>query len=447
MTARQATVTNPPAHAPYVAEFKAGNWARRGPEFVREARAAAIAQFEAGGFPTTRLEAWKHTSVRPITLQHFRPLPGPARAVAEPEIAPYRIAGSHELVFVDGHFVSGLSLLGDLPRGLTVQSLAASLARPSDALEHHLARHADNDAPFVALNTAFLQDGGVVVASPGTLAESPVHLLHLSTEPRSPAASHVRHLVVAGAGAQLTVVQSFVGLPSGDPSLTTAVTELVAGPGAHVSHVRLQRENPHGFHVGHLAIRQDRDAVVRDFLFSVGAALSRNEAHAILGAPGAEIHLDGLFLGTGNQHVDCPTYIDHAVHHTTSHQVYKGVLDGAARGVFLGNVKVRADAQKTNADQTNRNLLLSTRALVDTTPQLEIHADDVKCSHGSTIGQLSKDATFFLRSRGIDEEHARLMLTQAFAAEVLEKAPPRLRTLLDGLLAQWFACRRVQGMA
>lgn len=442
-----AAVAAPPTHAPYVAEFQAGQWGRRGPEFVREARKEALRQFEAAGFPTTRLEAWKHTSVRPITLQHFRPLPGPARAVAEAEIAPYRIAGSHELVFVDGHFVSGLSLVGDLPRGLVLQSLAAALARPSETLEHHLGRHADNDDPFVALNTAFLQDGGVVVAAPGTEVGQPIHLLHLSTEPHAPAASHVRHLVVAGAQASLTVVQSFVGLPSGDPSLTTAVTELVAGPGAQVSHVRLQRENPHGYHVGHLAIRQDRDAGVRDFLFSVGAALSRNEAHAILGAPGAELHLDGLFLGTGTQHVDCPTHIDHAVPHTTSHQVYKGVLDGAARGVFLGNVKVRADAQKTSADQTNRNLLLSPRALVDTTPQLEIHADDVKCSHGSTIGQLSQQALFFLRSRGIPEEHARLMLTQAFAAEVLEKAPPRLRALLDGLLAQWFACRRVQGMA
>jgi len=432
----------PAPHQPYV--DIATEAAKRGPGFLREARQQAARTFAAHGFPTVREEAWRNTSVRAVAATVFRPLAGPARNVAPAEVQPYRIAGAHELVFVDGHYVAGLSELRELPHGVEVRSLAAAILKPTESMELHLARHADNDHPFVALNTACFQDGGLVELAPDAAMDAPIHLLHISTEPHAPAASHVRHVIIAGGGSQATVVQSFVGLASGDPSLTTAVTELVAGPGAQVRHVRMQRENLHAYHIGHLAIRQDRDAVVSDLLFSVGAALSRNEAHAILGAAGAEVRLDGLFLATGSQHVDNPTLIDHAAPHTTSRELYKGILDGAARGVFMGNVKVRADAQKTVAEQTNKNLLLSNRAVVDTTPQLEIHADDVKCSHGSTIGQINKDALFFLRSRGIGAEEARIILTQAFAHEVLQHAPAELRPLLDDLLTQWFACRKVQ---
>ena len=443
-TAQAQTAQTAPPHQAYVDEFAAGKWAKRGPGFVREARSQAMLAFTKAGFPSTREEAWKHTSVREIARTHFRPVTTPARSLAEAEVAPYRIPGAVEVVFVDGHHVSGLSLAPDLPDGVIVQPLSAAMAKPSEELELHLARHAGDD-PFVALNTAFFQDGALVAVAPGVALAHPVHILHLSTEPHAPTASHVRNLLLFGAGCEALVVESYVGLPSGDASLTTAVTELVAGPGAQVRHVKLQRENLHAFHLGRLAIRQDRDAVVQDLLFSVGAALSRNEVEGILGGQGAEVRLGGLFLGTGRQHVDCTTRIEHAVPHTTSRELYKGVLDGAAHGVFLGNVKVQARAAKTFAEQTNRNLLLSTQAAVDTTPQLEIHNDDVKCSHGSTIGQLSKDALFFLRSRGIGEEQSRLLLTQAFAHEVIESAPTPLRLLLEGLLTQWFACRKVQG--
>lgn len=444
-TGAQTVVAQPPQpHQPYMDEFAAGHWDKRGPGFVREARREAMAAFAKAGFPTTREEAWRHTSLRELSRTHFAPAAAPARALAEAEVAPYRIPGAIELVFVDGHHVSGLSIPGDVPDGLFVRPLAGAMAKPSETLELHLARHAGDD-PLVALNTAFFQDGGVVETAPGTIVGAPIHLLHLSTEPRTPTASHLRHLLLFGAGSEALVVESYVGLPSGDPSLTTAVTELVAGPGAQVRHVRLQRENLHAFHAGRLAIRQDRDSVVQDLLFSLGAQLSRSEVDAILGGEGAEVRLHGLFLGTGRQHVDCPTRVEHAAPHATSRELYKGVLDGAAHGVFLGNVKVQAGAAKTVAEQTNRNLLLSPQAAVDTTPQLEIHNDDVKCSHGSTIGQLSKDALFFLRSRGLGEEQARLLLTQAFAHEVLETAPEGLKPMLDGLLAQWFACRKVQG--
>jgi Fe-S cluster assembly protein SufD len=257
----------------------------------------------------------------------------------------------------------------------------------------------------------------------------------------------VRHLILAGPRSQATIIESYIGLPSGSPALTTSVTELVAGEGAHIQRAKLQRENLHALHLGHLAIRQDRASVVHDNLLSIGAQLARNELDGILGMEGSELHLNGLFLATGTQHVDCPTSVDHAVPHTTSRELYKGVLDGRSHGVFLGSVKVRADAQKTDSMQTNRNLILSTGALMDTTPQLEIHADDVKCAHGSTIGQLSKDALFFLRSRGIGEEEARLLLTKGFAHEVLERFPAPIRPLADSLLEQWFACRKAWGTA
>jgi Fe-S cluster assembly protein SufD len=430
-----------PVHQAYLEAFKAGGWDKKGPGFVREARESAIAAFAGSGFPAPKSEAWKHTPQREVTATAFQPATGPSRTVAEAEVAPYRLPGAIELVFVDGHHVPALDGLQDE----LVQPLSRAIAKPTEDLEAHFARHA-GDEPFTALNTAFWQDGGFVHLPADEVVEEPIHLLHISTEPSAPTASHVRHLILAGARSQATVIESYVGLPSGSPALTTAVTELVAGEGAHVRRAKLQRENLHAFHVGHLAVRQDRSSVVHDNLLSIGAQLARNEVDGILGMEGAEIHLNGLFLATGSQHVDCPTGIDHAVPHTTSRELYKGVLDGRSHGVFLGSVKVRADAQKTDSMQTNRNLILSPGALMDTTPQLEIHADDVKCAHGSTIGQLSKDALFFLRSRGIGEEEARLVLTKGFAHEVLERFPESIRPLADGLLEQWFACRKTWGV-
>jgi Fe-S cluster assembly protein SufD len=437
MTAVAATRTVPPTVQAYLDAFKAGGWGKRWPGFVREAREAAIEAFAESGFPSPKDEAWKHTSLRELAATPFQPSTQPARTVSEAEVAPYRIPGALELVFVDGHHVPDLDGATDA----LVQPLSYALAHPTEDLEAHFARHA-GDAPFVALNTAFFADGAFVNLPADEIVAEPIHLLHIATEPSTPTASHVRHLILAGARSEATLIESYVGLPSGSPALTTAVTELVAGPGAQVHRVKLQRENLHAFHVGHTALRQDRTSVVHDHLLSIGAHLSRHEADAVLGMEGSEVHLNGLFLATGSQHVDCPTTIDHAVPHTTSRELYKGVLDGRSHGVFLGTVKVRADAQKTDSGQTNRNLLLSPGALMDTTPQLEIHADDVKCSHGSTIGQLSKEALFFLRSRGIGEEDARLLLTKGFAHEVLDKFPAVVRSLADGLLEQWFACRK-----
>lgn len=439
--AQTVTKTVAPTQQAYLDAFKAGGWEKKGPGFVRDARTGAIASFRETGFPSSKSEAWKHTPLRDLTSTAFRPSTAPARAVGEAEVAPYRIPGAIELVFVDGHHVAALDGVQDP----LVQPLSQAILKPTEDLEAHLARHA-GDEPFAALNTAFWTDGGYVRLPADEVVAEPIHLLHIGTEPATPIASHVRHLVLAGPRSQAVIVESYVGLPSGSPALTTSVTELVAGEGAHVRRVKLQRENLHALHVGQVSIRQDRASVVHDNLLSIGAQLSRHEVDAVLGSEGAEIHLNGLLQATGSQHVDCPTSIDHAVPHTTSRELYKCVLDGRAHGVFLGAVKVRADAQKTDSQQTNRNLLLSTGAMMDTTPQLEIHADDVKCAHGSTIGHLSKDALFFLRSRGIGEEDARLLLTKGFAHEVLERFPAPIRPLADTLLEQWFACRKTWGV-
>ena len=414
----------PPAATPTWADLWAsGDWARRGSGTLRDVRQ--------GG----RDAIGNDPPATPVLA------PGPAHGVAADLVDPFRIRGTYEVVFVDGHHVSALDRTAGLRRGL-VRALSTPGADQSDLVELHLGRHA-GDQGTAALNAAFLQDGAVVDLQPHESLDAPLHLLHVATG-GVPASSHVRHLIVAGSQSEATVIESWCGVSAAAQTLTTAVTEIVAGQGARLRRAKLQRESLHATHLGATTIVEDRDANVHDTLLSIGAAASVHELRGDLASPGCEIALDGLFLATGDQSVSMPTSIDHAVPHTTSHELYKGVLDGAARGSFVGSVKVRADAQKTNSDQQNRNLLLSPGAKMATTPQLEIHADDVKCSHGSTIGQLSKDALFFLRARGIDAEAGRLLLTKAFAHEVIARAPAPVQPLMDALLTQWFACRKVQ---
>lgn len=400
-----------------------GNWAKLGSGTLRDVRQ--------GGHDAIRADP----PTAPVLA------PGPVHDVPADLVDSFRIPGTYEVVFIDGHHAPALDRTAGLRPGL-VRALSAPGTDQSDLVELHLGRHAGDQGP-AALNAAFLQDGAVVDLRPHESLDAPLHLLHIATG-GVPASSHVRHLVVAGSQSEATVIESWCGVPGAARTLTTAVTELVVGQGARLRRAKLQRESLHATHLGATAIVEDRDANVHDTLVSIGAGASVHELRSELGAPGAEVALDGLFLATGDQTVSMPTSIDHAVAHTTSHELYKGVLDGSARGNFVGSVKVRADAQKTNSDQQNRNLLLSRGAKMDTTPQLEIHADDVKCSHGSTIGQLSKDALFFLRARGIDPEAGRLLLTKAFAHEVIERAPAPVQPLMDSLLTQWFACRKVQ---
>jgi Fe-S cluster assembly protein SufD len=383
------------------------------PAWLASLREGAIERFETLGFPTTRDEAWKYTSVAPIARLTFEPA-APAR-VDRAALEPFRLGTASEVVFVNGRHVRELSS----PSGASVLSLREALARRPDRLQPHLGRHVGDDKNvFPALNTAFIEDGALVQVPEGQVLEQPIHLLYFSTGDGPPAVTHPRTLILAGPRSQATVVETYAGA-DGKAYFTNAVTEAVLEDGAVLDHYKLQREGGSAFHVATLGVRQGRDTRFSDHSVALGAALSRSDINTLLDAEGGECVLNGLFLAGDRQHMDTHTRIDHAKPHCSSRELYKGVLDGQARGVFHGTILVRKDAQKTDAMQTNKNLLLSREALVQSTPALQIFADDVKCKHGSTTGQLDPAALFYLRSRGIGEEAARALLTYAFTSDVV----------------------------
>ena len=394
------------------------------PAWLRALRQRALDRFREVGFPSLKEELWRHTSVAPIARQRFLPaarLEGDG--VSPDRVRPARFSqfeGS-ELVFVNGHYAARLSTLKDLPPGVRVGSLAKMLAWDAKAVEPFLGRYAKVDAnPFVALNTAFLQDGAFVDVPRGAAVEPPIHLLFVSTFHPAPVVSYPRNLIIVGEGAHATITESYVGLDEG-VYFTNPVTEAVVGPAGRLDHYKLQRESEKAFHVGALQVHQERNSVVADNSLSFGGALVRNDVKTWFSGEGAEVALYGLYAAHGTQHMDSHTLIDHAAPACTSRELYKGILDGHSRGVFYGNIVVHKDAQKTNAVQTNKNLLLSKDALADSIPGLQILANDVKCKHGSTTGQLDEAAIFYLRSRGIDTEAARAMLTYAFVREVVDQ--------------------------
>jgi Fe-S cluster assembly protein SufD len=394
------------------------------PAWLRSLRTSAMARFVERGFPTATDEAWRHTSLAPIARTVFRSaVICPPRGAAERTLAGLRLPGdlAAEAVFVNGRYASDLSTrTGDL----VVLSLREALERQPELLEAHLGRVRSGAAgSFADLNTAFVGDAACVFVPAGRHVEGTIHLVYLSTNPEgTPTVSHPRTLVVAGAGSQARLAQSYGG-PDGEVYWTNAVTEIVLEDGAILDHVNLQQEGLAAFHVATLAARLGRDARFSTHAITLGAALSRDDVEATFAAEGGECVLNGLFMAAGTQHLDTHTRVDHARPHTTSRELYKGILGGKARGVFDGRVIVRKDAQKTDAQQTNKNLLLSKDALVHSTPALEILADDVKCKHGSTTGQLDATSLFYLRSRGIGEAEARSLLTYAFASDVVQKVP------------------------
>ncbi len=409
----------------------------RQPWFHRT-RKAAIAHFAELGFPTTRHEEWKFANVAPLTKTPFQSVAGSELDVVTAEsLKRFTFGGLDctQLVFVNGRFAEELSTIRPLHNGMKVGSLAAALDSDRERVEPYLALHAGyKDQAFVALNTAFVEDGAFVFVPPGKIVEHPLHLLFVSTSPGEPTVSHPRNLIVVGDNSQITIVESYVGL---DDSLyfTNSVTEIIAGQNAVIDHCKLQQESEKAFHIATLAVHQDRASNFTSHSISLGGAFVRNDVNAKLDAEGVECTLNGLYVAGGDQLVDNHTLIDHAKPHCNSHEVYKGVLDGKSKGVFNGKIIVRPDAQKTDAKQTNKNLLLSDKAVIDTKPQLQIYADDVKCTHGATIGQLDNDAIFYLRSRGIGPEDARNMLTYAFANDILSRIKiDKVRAHLDAAL-------------
>lgn len=392
------------------------------PAWLLPLRKAGIARFAEAGYPTLQQEDWRFTNVAPIAKLPFRPILQaiPNELTAE-KIAAFTFGGqtATRLVFVDGHFNAALSSTS--AEGATVQSLAAALATDSGLLKKHLAEPSQGESSsFSALNLAFFQDGAFIHIPARAQVAQPIHLLYVSTAKESGSTAHPRNLIVAEANSRATILESYVSTHDGS-YFTNVVTDLVLGEGANIEHIKFQDEAPSAFHIAAVQAHLSRGCSLASHSIAVGARLSRNNIRTTLAGEGVECILNGLYVTRGEQLADHHMVVEHAQPHCNSHEYYNGILDGRSKGVFHGRILVRPAAQKTDAKQTNKNLLLSDEATIDTKPQLEIYADDVKCTHGATVGQLNEESIFYLRARGIGAERARRMLIHAFAGEIIDR--------------------------
>ena len=386
------------------------------PAWLRTSRARAAATFRDEGLPTTRQEEWRYTPLTGITDVPAQPV---AAATGTPPVDGFlfRDFDGPQLVFVNGHYAPTQSRLHALPDGIRVSSIAALLDSDPEMLQRHLGTAIRfRQQGFTALNDAWFVDGAAIVVDANAVVTAPIHLLYFSTGTGS---SYPRTLIVAGANSQLSVVESFAGTET--TYVTNAITEVLSAEGAHVDHYKVNRESLQAHHVSSTHLLLARASVFSTHNISLGGRLTRNDINATLDGEGIECTVNGLYLADGDRLVDNHTAIDHAKPHCHSYEIYKGVLDGRSRGVFNGKIFVREDAQKTDAKQTNQVLLLSDDATIDTKPQLEIYADDVKCTHGATVGQLSAESLFYLRARGIGKDDARALLIHAFAEDIVER--------------------------
>ncbi len=408
------------------------------PPWLTDRRRGAWQQFEGAGLPTTRDEGWRFTSVAPIARTAFVSPHGSKDPAALREGAEWlRFGAPCALAFVNGRYAPGLSCPWP-DDSVRLRPLSHVLLESPGVVEPHLARITDGVGDsFAALNTALAQDAAVVFVAPGRVVEQPISIVFIeaSGADAQPVAVHPRVLVVIGRGARATLIEAYGGAPG--TYLANAVTEVVVGEDAQLDHLRIQKEDKEAFHVGALAVRLGRASRYRSIALDLGGALSRTTIEVRLEGEGGECELDGLFMLSGSQHADSHTTIDHASPHTTSREVYRGILEGAAQGVFHGRIVVRPGAQKTDAFQLNKNLVLSDEARVHSTPQLQIHADDVRCKHASTTGQIDPAALFYLRSRGIAEDAARQLLAYAFAGDIVGRiAVPTVRQAIEALLKE-----------
>lgn len=413
----------------------------QGPQWLAQARRSAFHHFAELGFPGHRHEEWRHTNVAPIAKTVFQAGPRFVDGLTH-KLQQLTLPGvdwsaaAARLVFLNGHYVAGASSHGNLPDGVRLGSLAELVAAGDAVVEKHLGKYATGkDQAFVALNTAYLADGAFVEVPKGTVIEGAIEVLFVSTATaETPTATFPRVLVVAGRESQFSVAESYISLDE-NASFTNAVTEIFVDENAAVEHTRIGQENRSGWHIGKVQSHQERDSRFTSHVIALGGSLVRHNLHAVLNGEGVETLLTGLFAIDGKQHVDNFTILDHAKPHGTSREFYKGILDGQAEGVFSGRIIVREDAQHTDAIQSNKNLLLSDSASIESKPQLEIYADDVRCTHGATVGQLDAQALFYLQSRGIGKDQARSLLTYAFAADVLGRiSDENVRHKLEAVL-------------
>jgi len=412
--------------------------------WLQNFRNTALEQFSAHGFPSPREEDWRYTNVSAIEKKLFSPKADTHfSAVDKTWLQSQLLADAWIAVLVNGHFCPELSNLDDLPAGTVISSMADALASAEvSTIEQHLGLAVKNsEHNFIAFNSAWFSDGVYIRVPAKQVLSKPIQMVHVVTE--ADAMATTRSMVIIEDQAQAQVAELFYGTNPDNAYLTAAVTEVFLGVNAELTSCKLQTESEKAYHFGGIYIRQARDARLTQHNFALGGLLARTDLQVDMGQ-GAECELNGLYLGVKRQHIDNHTRINHLHPYATSRQLYKGVLDGRARGVFQGRVVVAEQAQKTDSDMNNRNLLLSEDAEIDTKPQLEIYADDVKCGHGLTVGQLDEKSVFYLQSRGVDEETARNMLTFAFANEMVDKVG--INNLHGLVLAQVLARFPQQGV-
>ena len=409
---------------------------QRAQDRIHPLRKSAVARLAEMGLPHTKQEDWRFTNIAPIRDADFPLAQASTNGVSLADVDAQAVSGewAARVVLVDGHYRADLSTYGELPEGVKVCGLAQALDEESEIVLAHLGKYAHKDErPFVALNTAFLADGAFVYLPKNAVVEQPIQIVHLATGLKS---CFPRHLFVAKDGSQAKVVETFVSIGA-DAGFVNTVAEVVVGANAHFDHVTLQLENDAALHVHAIQVLQGRDSNYANHKVTLGGRLTRNDVDGVLDAENICCTLNGLYHTQGSQHVDNHTRLEHRQPHCESHELYKGILDDKSSGVFSGKIHVYEDAQKTDAKQSNANLLLTDTAVVDTMPQLEIYADDVRCTHGAVIGQLDANALFYLRSRGIPEDLSRDMLIRAFASDVAHRIPVEaVREKVDAILTE-----------
>lgn len=407
---------------------------------ISNLRKEALNKFSELDFPTTKDEEWKYTSIAPLLQYNFKP-DFEKRSISKELVNKFTFESlePNVVIVVNGLYYPEFTTLNDIPEGVTVNSILKMISSNSLLVEKHFGKYAEFGTHiFTSLSTAFTKDGVFIHVPEGKIVEQPIHILFITESGNEKLLVQPRNLFIADKNSQVTIIEHFVNIDSA-VYFTNAVTEAVVGENAVFDHIKLQEESKEAFHIGRTEIDQERTSNFTSHSVSLGASLSRNDFNAKFNDEGGECTLNGLFLTEDNQLFDTHTLIDHAKPYCNSHEHYKGILDDTSRGVFNGKVMVRKDAQKTNAFQENNNIILSREALVNTKPQLEIFADDVKCSHGATIGQLDKDAMFYLKARGIGDETARAILIHAFASDVIRsvKVEP-VRNYIEEILTKKF---------
>lgn len=388
--------------------------------YLHKLRKDAITKFSELDFPTTKNEEWKYTNISQLLSYKFKSADASDSKIDSKIVERFLIQGEHtsRIVFVNGNYCPEHTKLITTTNGVRIESLASMLKNEPSPVLKHLGKYANQENGFIALNTAFIKDGYVIIIPDNAVHEEVVHIINITTGKENILAQP-RNLIVAGKSSHVELIEIYHSLDD-NAHLTNSVTEILVGENANVELFRIQQENENSFQINKTAVHQERNSRFTTYTITLGGKIVRNDLNPVLDGEGIESNMFGLYITDGEQHVDNHTTIDHAKPNCNSNELYKGVLNGKSRAVFNGKVFVRRDAQKTNAYQSNKNILLSKDAMVDTKPQLEIFADDVKCSHGATVGQLDEQSLFYLRSRGIDKESARKILVRAFANDIFE---------------------------